>query len=181
MTNVPDPSPDGAAVAHLAVQVAALRAQVRLINEQLNRAGLTGDVSLADRFDQLAATVTDTLSSGPAGPAAPYWIGLTDAEHATQLTDLRQWTDTVLRTQYQSYPLRGCWANHPHAIWELSTLAAEWHRTYTRKRPSLNRALDFYDRWLPNAMRRIGEITRPCNPECVTIRRTRTPGRTPQP
>jgi hypothetical protein len=41
------------------------------------------------------------------------------------------------------------------AIWELSTLAAEWHRTYSGTRPDLARALEFYDRWLPGTMRRI--------------------------
>jgi hypothetical protein len=36
--------------------------------------------------------------------------------------------DTILRREYGGYPLPACWASHPHAIWELSTLAAEWHQ-----------------------------------------------------
>ena len=104
------------------------------------------------------------------GPAAPYWIGLDPAEYAAQLTELRQWADTVLRHEYGGYQLPACWANHPHAIWELSTLAAEWHRTYSRQHPDLDRALEFHDRWLPGTMRRIADITRRCNPECA-IRR----------
>jgi hypothetical protein len=99
--------------------------------------------------------------------AAPYWTGLSPQDHAAQLAELRQWTDTVLRREYGGYQLRGCWENHPHAIWELSTLAAEWHRTYSRKRPDLDRALEFHDRWLPGTMRRIADITRRCNPECA--------------
>ena len=59
----------------------------------------------------------------------------------------------------------------PHAIWELSTLAAEWHRTYSGSRPDLARALEFYDRWLPGTMRRITGITRACMPHCVMLRR----------
>jgi hypothetical protein len=92
------------------------------------------------------------------------------------LAELRQWADTMLRREYGGYQLPECWANHPHAIWELSALAAEWHRTYNRKRPGLNRALEFNDRWLPGSMRRITDITRRCNPECVTL--GRAPGRT---
>ena len=85
--------------------------------------------------------------------------------------ELRQWTDTILRREYGGYPLPACWANHRHAIWELSTLAAEWHCTYTRNRPSLDRALEFHDRWLPGTMRRLADITRRCNPECAARQR----------
>ncbi len=55
----------------------------------------------------------------------------------------------MLRQHYGGYELRDCWPRHVHAIWELSTLAAEWHRTYSGSRPDLVRALEFYDRWLP--------------------------------
>lgn len=59
----------------------------------------------------------------------------------------------------------------PHLrIWELSTLAAEWHRTYGGNRPDLARALEFHDRWLPGTMRRITGITRTYKPRCVTLR-----------
>jgi hypothetical protein len=156
----------------LAVQVAALRGQVRLINDRLDNAGLTEHLNLADRFAELARTVTEALDSPPRGPA-PYWIGLAPQDHASQLAELRQWADTVLRREYGGYPLPECWANHPHAIWELSTLAAEWHRTYSRKRPDLDRALEFHDRWLPGTMRRITDITRRCNPECAARRPAR--------
>ena len=132
MTSPPEPSPSGDTTAALAVQVAALRGQVRLIFARLEQAGLTGDLNLADRLAELARTVTQSLDRPPRGPAAPYWIGLDPAEHAAQLAGLRQWADTVLRREYGGYQLPACWANHPHAIWELSTLAAEWHRTYAR-------------------------------------------------
>ena len=86
--------------------------------------------------------------------------------------ELTQWADTVLRREYGGYQLPACWASHPHAIWELFTLAAEWHRIYSRKRPDLNRALEFHDRWLPGTMRRITDMTRRCNPDCITRQRT---------
>jgi hypothetical protein len=169
MTSLPEPSPSGDTAA-LAVQVAALRGQVRLIFARLEQAGLTGDLNLADQLADLARTVTQALDSPPRGPAAPSWIGLAPAEHAAQLVELRHWVDTVLRREFGGYQLPACWENHPHAIWELSTLAAEWHRTYGSSRPSLDRALEFHDRWLPGTMRRIADITRRCNPECAARR-----------
>ena len=170
MTSPPEPSPPGDTTAALAAQVAALRGQVRAIFARLDRAGLTGDRNLAADLADLAQIVTQALDTPPRGPAAPYWIGLDPDEHAAQLAELTQWADTVLRREYGGYQLPACWANHPHAIWELSTLAAEWHRTYSRNHPSLDRALEFHDRWLPGAMRRIADITRRCNPECAARR-----------
>ena len=174
MTSLPaEPSPAalGESLAALAVQVAALRGQISLINTRLDQAGLRGDLNLAARFEELAQTVTDTLeAAAPRGPAAPYWIGLDHDTYHGRLTELRHWADTVLRQQYGGYELRDCWTGHIHAIWELSTLAAEWHRTYSGQRPDLARALEFYDRWLPNTMRRISDITRQCVPQCITRR-----------
>jgi hypothetical protein len=66
--------------------------------------------------------------------------------------------------------LRDCWPRHIHAVWELSTLAAEWHHAYGGTRPDLARALEFYDRWLPGTMRRISGITGKCIPHCVMLR-----------
>jgi hypothetical protein len=180
MTNPPDPSPAADPAAALAAQVTQLRGQVRAIFARLDKAGLTDGLNVAVRFEELARAVAGVLDDGPAyGAAAPYWIGLDPADYAGRLAELTKWTDTVLCPQYGGYQLRGCWANHPHAIWELSTLAAEWHRTYDRARPSLDRALEFHDRWLPGTMRRVADITRRCNPECVTRGRTpATVGRT---
>ena len=109
MTSPLEPSPSGDAAAALAVQVAALRGQVRLIFARLDMAGITGDLNLAGQFAELARAVTQALDSPPRGPAAPYWIGLDPADHARQLTELRQWTDTILRHEYGGYQLRGCW------------------------------------------------------------------------
>ena len=76
----------------------------------------------------------------------------------------------VLAQHYAGYEPSRCWPRHIHAIWELSTLAAEWHRIYGGKRADLARALEFYDRWLPNTMHRITGITRNCRPQCVLLR-----------
>jgi hypothetical protein len=168
----PSPQALGESLAALAVQVAALRGQVTLLNQRLDRAGLRGDLDLAARFEELARTVAGALdAAAPRGPAAPCWIGLDRQAYAAQLDELRQWADTVLRRHYGGYELRDCWTGHIHVIWELSTLAAAWHHAYGGSRPDLGRALEFYDRWLPGTMRRIDGITRACVPECVTRRR----------
>ena len=168
----PSPRALGESLAALAVQLADLRGQVRAINERLDQAGLHADLNLATRFEDLAQTVADALEAAtPHGPAAPYWIGLDQDAYHARLADLRRWADTVLRPHYGGYELRECWPRHIHAIWELSTLAAEWHRTYRGTRLDLARALEFYDRWLPGTMRRIAAITRDCVPECAARRR----------
>jgi hypothetical protein len=56
-------------------------------------------------------------------------------------------------------------------IWELSTLAAELHRTYSGKLPDLPRALEFHECWLPGTMRRVSEYTRAYIGQCSTSRR----------
>ena len=169
----PSPRALGESLAALAAQLADLRGEIRGINTRLDQAGLRADLNLAARFEELAQMVADTLDAvAPRGPAAPYWIGLDRDTYMVRLADLQHWADTVLRQQYGSYELRDCWPRHLHVIWELSTLAAEWHRTYSGSRPDLARALEFYDRWLPGTMRRITGITRACMPQCVMLRRS---------
>ena len=162
----------GESLAALAAQVAALRGQVAQTNQRLDRAGLRGDLDLAARIEELAQVVADALdAAAPRGPAAPSWLGLNRQAFDAQLAELRRWADVVLRQHYAGYELRDCWPNHIHAIWELSTLAAAWHHAYGVQRPDLGRALEFHDRWLPGAMRRIDGFTRGCVPNCVMRRR----------
>ena len=175
MTTDPSAEPSPRALreslAALAAQLADLRGEIRAVNERLDQAGLRADLNLAVRFEDLAQTVAEALdAAAPHGPVAPYWIGLDRDTYATRLADLRQWADTVLRLHYGGYELRDCWPRHIHAVWELSTLAAEWHHAYGGQRPDLARALEFYDRWLPGTMRRITGITSQCMPRCVMVR-----------
>lgn len=167
----PTPRALGESLAALAAQIADLRSQIQTINERLDQAGLRADVNLAARFEDLAQTAAEALeAAAPRGPAAPHWIGLDRDTYATRLADLRQWADTVLREHYDGYELRDCWPRHIHAVWELSTLAAEWRHVYSGNRPDLGRALELYDRWLPGTMRRITDITRACMPQCALLR-----------
>jgi hypothetical protein len=166
----PSPRALGESLAALAAQIADLRGQIQAINARLDQAGLDTSLNLAARFDELAQTVTDALeAAAPRGPAAPCWIGLDPDAYARRLVDLRRWADAVIGQHYNGYELSGCWPRHIHVIWELSTLAAEWHHIYGGPRPDLARALEFYDRWLPNTMRRITGITRQCMPQCVML------------
>jgi hypothetical protein len=169
----PSPQALGESLAALAAQVAALRGQVTLLSQRLDRAGIVGDLDLAARFEELAQIATDALdAAAPRGPAAPCWIGMDRQAYAAQLDELRQWADAVFRQHYGGYELPDCWPSHIHAVWELSTLAAAWHHAYGGQRPDLARALEFYDRWLPGTMRRIAHITRACKPQCVMLRRS---------
>jgi hypothetical protein len=114
----------------------------------------------------------DALDAGsPRGSAAPYWLDLDREAYAAQLAELKQRVDTVLRPSYGGYEVRDGWPIHNHVIWELSTLAAEWHRTYSGKLSDLPRALEFYERWLPGTMRRVTEYTRACIGQCSASRR----------
>jgi hypothetical protein len=105
------------------------------------------------------------------GPAAPYWLDLDREAYAAQLAELKQWVDTVLLPNYGGYEPGDCWPSHIHAIWALSTVAAEWYRTYSGKLPDPPRALDFYGRWFPGTRRRVSEYTRACIGQCRVSRR----------
>ena len=93
-----------------------------------------------------------------ANPPPPCWVGLSDAEYAAQLAQLRAWVDGVALTQWPGYldQLPLCWLNHPEAVWEFSNLMAEWTRVYAdpNNRP-LQDALWFFERWLPGALTRL--------------------------
>ena len=122
---------------------------------------------VAKDFDHTEIAVREWVKQAERDAGTRQDGGLTSSERA----ELRRWADTVLRQHYGGYELRGCWPSHIHGIWELSTLAAVWHHAYDGERPDLARALEFYDRWLPDTMRRINAITRTCVPECATRRR----------
>jgi hypothetical protein len=158
-------------IAALAVQVAALRGQVSLINKRLDHAGLKGDLDLAARFEELSQAVADALdAAAPHGPAALRWDDMDAETRRARLADLAGWVRTVLLPGYADCELRDCWPRHPQAIIELGNIWAEWRHIYEQKRPPLALALDWHDRWMPNAMRRINEITRRCVGEC-SVRR----------
>lgn len=181
--DVPSPGPDGPGdglpglaelarqlqkvretLAHQVVVQAAQRSQIARLGDRLDNAGVD---TLADRFEELAATVQAVLdAAAPRGPAAPRWDEGGTAQRAAQLAALREWVEKVLRPGYVTggcYRLADCWDRHEIALWELGTVAVWWRFVYARARPDTGMALEFNDRWLPGAMRRVGEATRHCN------------------
>lgn len=108
-----------------------------------------------------------------APPPAPYWrVG--EAEGKVMLAELREWVETFLRRHYSGYTvrLRQCWANHPEAVWELSTLRAEWERVYAdEENRDLAGALTWHDRWLPGVIGRVSAAIKCDETGCLMGRR----------
>ena len=64
---------------------------------------------------------------------------MTDQKRDERLSELSDWVETVLRTQYPGYladQIRPCWPNHPEARWELTWLYQLWTLAYLTKRPA---------------------------------------------
>jgi hypothetical protein len=156
----------------LTQQVADLRRKLDTQGRRLDTAGVdhlaVALAELSGRFEELAQTVTEALdAAAPGGPAAPRWDNMAAGDRARELTRLQNWVTKILVPHYCAsggYTMPPCWAEHTPALWELGTLAAHWRRIYDRPRPNLGLALEFYDRWLPNTMRRLADMTRNCTP-----------------
>jgi hypothetical protein len=175
------PVPPHETLAALAAQIADIRAKVTYLDAVTDRAGLlalgdirirvsrlTTDLSkLASQVEAQGATLAKALTAGPRAQA-PTWAGLTLEDHAAQLAELTAWVEGMLRPCYPDSAPAACWPNHWQAVWELSTLAAEWRRIYQRPVPDLAGALDFHDRWLPGVARRLAAIQAGCIPgRCI--------------
>ena len=178
------PHPPYDTLAALAAQVGDIRGKVRFLESVVDRAGLafvndlearqgrlTADLdALATQVENLAVGLEDALASRPR-TAAPTWVGLTDEQRDTQLLALGRWVETVLVPGYTpDPPLLACWRNHWPAIWELSTVWAEWRRIYERAIPDLQGALDFHNRWLPGALERTRRALAKCTDrQCAAV------------
>ena len=155
-----DPDP----VADLAAQLAELRGQwarsqgeIGALREQLK--GSTGQVMvLLVAVKRLSKRLNEVLAKGQlTPPPAPWWVA-DQNEIRSMLAELRHWVEDFARKQYPSYMarLRPCWPNHPEAVWELSTLMAEWERVYSdADNRDLAGALWWHERWLPGAIARL--------------------------
>jgi hypothetical protein len=151
--------------AALAAQVADLRSIVTSWDARLQTLGLDGSLNLTAELARLAELVSDEVE----GQMAPYWLEYSDEEYAEALAELAEWVTNVLVPNYGTPGLKPCWRNHPPAVWELSTMRAEWERIYNRKSPLLAAALTWLDRWLPGAMRRVAAVTKDCTDQrCTT-------------
>ena len=154
----PDP------IADLAAQLAMLRRQwarsqgeIGALREQLKSS--TGQqMLLLVQVKRLAKQLNDALAKKePTSPPAPWWC-VSEAEIRSMLAELRHWIEDFARKQYPAYiaRLRPCWPNHPEAVWELSTLMAEWERVYgDEDNRDLAGALWWHERWLPGVIARL--------------------------
>jgi hypothetical protein len=161
VSDAPGALPERQSYAALAAQVADLRSTVTAWDARLQTLGLDGSLNLTAKLAELAELVEEEVTSA----AAPYWLDYSDEEYAEALSELAEWVSGVLLPNYEPPEVRPCWANHPHAVWELSTLAAEWRRIYDRKLPLLGPALTWHDRWLPDVCRRLASVMKDCTAE----------------
>jgi hypothetical protein len=107
-------------------------------------------------------------------PAAPWWC-VSEAEGRAMLAELREWLDRFLRPHYPDYlaKLPGCVLAHGEAVWELSTLQAEWIRIYgDEDNRDLQGALNWHDRYLPDCISRLAEAVRCDEAGCRLPRRS---------
>jgi hypothetical protein len=155
-------------VAALAAQVADLRGQVVGLRARVENAGMQSGIRLAEQVADLARTVADLVDEGTVPRiSAPTWVGLDPEQRAAQLAELTEWVTGFLVMNYPHVTIRPCWADHQAALWELSTLRAEWRRVYERKRPDLSGALDWHDRHLPGVALRVEKILKDCKGSCA--------------
>jgi regulator of replication initiation timing len=151
--------------------VAALAAQLEELRGQLARA--QGDVGhvrarleagagqtmmLRLEVKQLRERLGEALETHKLEPAPAPWWCTGETEGKAMLAELREWVDGFARRHYPGYLARlpACWANHPEAVWELSTLRAEWQRVYAEPgNAELQGALNWHDKWLPGVLGRL--------------------------
>lgn len=125
-----------------------------------------------DRLADLVAALREEIEV--LNPVAVDWLALLEDEYASELAALTQWVNSVLFRQFPSYthkpdlagghpgPIAPCWQSHTEAIWELGNLWCEWRRIYSVEKPPLGEVNIFFDRWLPDAIRRLTPVMTDC-------------------
>jgi hypothetical protein len=155
----PDPVADLAAqLEELRGIVARCQAIVTSWDTRLETEGIGGTLMLRLEVKQLARRLDAALDKRLlAPPPAPWWC-VNAAEGRKMLAGLREWVEGFARKHYPAYMSRlaACWAHHPEAVWELSTLRAEWQRIYDDEdNRDLAGALWWHERWLPGVIARL--------------------------
>jgi hypothetical protein len=162
-------------VAALAIQVNGLRRQVEALNTKVDALASTqkkhapalADITeLRHRVEQILVSLDE---EGEADPPPWFWLTMDERERGQKYSELHDWVETVLRTQYPDYlaeQIRPCWPNHPEARWELAWLYQLWSRAYLGERPALKDAANWHDRWSPGVLRRLGTAMSRCDGTC---------------
>jgi hypothetical protein len=145
-------------------QLARVQAEAARANARLDTEGAGGSLTAMTQVKRLAEHLDEAIKARKLKPPpAPWWGGLSDGEFRAQMAALREWVETFLRPHYRDYMTRlpDCWANHPEAVWELSTLRAEWERVYgDEDNRDLAGALAWHDRYLPGVLGRLSGAIR---------------------
>jgi hypothetical protein len=154
---------DSEASAALAAQIEDLRGELSAFRAQwdakLQVEGIGGTMTLLLEVKRLRERLDEALDKRKLSPPPAPWWCVDEAEGKVMLAELRGWVETFLRRHYPGYAARlpRCWASHPEAVWELSTLRAEWQRVYADEdNRDLQGALTWHDRWFPGVLARLG-------------------------
>lgn len=162
-------------VAALAVQVNALRRDVEALTGKMDAFTRTqeeqallldGIVELRNQVEKIGTLLSE---DGQPSPSSWFWLTMDEPTREEKFSELHDWVETVLRTQYPDYlanQVKPCWPNHPEAQWELAWLYQLWTAAYLVKRPAPKDAADWHDRWWPGALRRLSMIMNPCHGDC---------------
>jgi len=169
----PDP------VAALAAELAELRGQLARTQGEVGylKARLEKDsgqvVMYRLEIKQLRERLAEAIGSRKLKPPpAPWWV-VDEATGRELLAALRGWVDQFLRKHYPGYLARlpRCWPNHGEAVWELSTICAEWERIYgDEDNRDLEAALTWHDRWLPDCISRVAGAIKCDEVGCLVAR-----------
>jgi hypothetical protein len=171
----PDP------IAALAAQVDQLRkaveksqATVTAWDARLRTEGPGASMVVLSRLKQFGQRLDEAIAKHQTKPPPAPWWCVDQAEGEVMLAELRGWVDTFLRPHYPGYASRlpACVLNHPEAVWELSTLRAEWERIYADAgNRDLAGALAWHDRYLPGVLARLKDAIQCDEGGCRLIRR----------
>ena len=153
---------DGDALAALAQQMEDLRGELAAFQAQwdakLKTEGIGGTMTLLLEVKRLRERLDGPWPSASSSRVPRPWWCVGEAEGKAMLADLTGWVETFLRRHYPGYAARlpRCWASHPEAVWELSTLRAEWQRIYgDQDNGDLQGALTWHDKWFPGVLARL--------------------------
>jgi hypothetical protein len=157
----PDPLAElTAEVARLRQEAEKSQAIVRAWDTRLREEGPGASMVVLSRLKQFGERLDEAIEKHQTkSPPAPWWC-VDQAEGEVMLAELNGWIETFLRRHYAGYlaSLPVCVLNHPEAVWELSTIHAEWERIYAdEENRDLAGALAWHDRYLPGALSRLKE------------------------
>jgi hypothetical protein len=173
---VTEPDP----VAALAAQLEQLRGQMARAQGEIGglRAKLEAESSqtalLRLEVKHLREDLAEAAEKNRLKPPPAPWWRVSEAEGRAMLAGLRAWVDEFLRPHYPDYLARlpGCVLSHGEAVWELSTLRAEWIRVYgDEDNRDLQGALNWHDRLLPGVINRLAAAIKCDEAGCRAARR----------